>query len=117
MEGKYFSISPQMLKTQNLSPHQRERSGTPFCQWRPHVSHPLGWIWHLDGQVAGRSSGQVPHASLHDLQFIGKRGKAIVVDCQPGFTPMLHKKVDEWGDLPVKYFPTAPILAMRKTTT
>jgi hypothetical protein len=25
-----------------------------------------GWIWHLDGQVAGRSSGQFPRASPHD---------------------------------------------------
>jgi hypothetical protein len=26
----------------------------------------LGWIWHLAEQVAGRSPGQFPHASLHD---------------------------------------------------
>jgi hypothetical protein len=26
-----------------------------------------GWIWHLDGQVAGRSPGQFPCASQHDL--------------------------------------------------
>jgi hypothetical protein len=27
------------------------------------------------------------------------------------------KMLDEWGDLPVKYFPMAPILAMRKMST
>jgi hypothetical protein len=26
-----------------------------------------GWNWHLDGQVAGRSSGQIPRASQHDM--------------------------------------------------
>jgi hypothetical protein len=28
-----------------------------------------GWLWHLAEQVAGRSQGQIPHASLHD-QFL-----------------------------------------------
>ena len=36
----------------------------PFVA-RPHVSH-TGWIWHLLEKVAGRSSGQFPHASHHD---------------------------------------------------
>jgi hypothetical protein len=35
----------------------------------PHVSHGMGWIWHLYGQVAGRSSGQIPHATPHENMF------------------------------------------------
>jgi hypothetical protein len=34
----------------------------------PHVSL-AGWNWHLDKQVAGRSTGQVPNATLHDFFY------------------------------------------------
>jgi hypothetical protein len=32
----------------------------------PHGSL-AGWLWHLAEQVAGRSQGQFPHATLHDF--------------------------------------------------
>ena len=35
----------------------------------PHGSL-AGWLWHLAEQVAGRSQGQVPHATLHDFLII-----------------------------------------------
>jgi hypothetical protein len=30
----------------------------------------MGWHWHLDDQAAGRSQGQIPHATLHDFHVI-----------------------------------------------
>jgi hypothetical protein len=71
----YFSLSKGLeggdlvLKQKNLP-----KGGFNFVLLiSPHGSL-AGWHWHLADQVAGRSKGQVPHATLHDFTIYGLAG-------------------------------------------